>query len=633
MPKDDILLTEGESKSYDIYREVLRDAHCWAVLQKRWLAVVGREWEVVPASDRRIDKKAADMVRTQLEAIGSYQEEVEGKDYIPNLSSGFDQLCYGLLRGELYGFQPAEIIWDTDGKEVYAKQVKTKTPRRFIYTVGEKGYRFRLLTPDSPVEGIPLPPQKFIIHTVFNEDDNPYGWGLGYRLFYPVYYKRMLARFSLVYADKYGTPTGIGKYPSSQPSLKEEILEAMDRMAQQSGIAIPQGAEFSYVTPSGTGTDIYAALMDYYDREMSKAVLGETGSTDQQGTGGSRARDQVGNEVRIEIAKGSADLLGYTLRNSLSKWITQYNFGNRAEPPGIWRKFPELEEREDLNSRAQRDSTIATMMELKPTRRYIEETYGIELEEPKPEEDEGGGLASELGAIFGNTEQSAEEQTPEVQEFKEEPSFNPKQIISWNGLSIGLQYLPGDQRFGKVLKSGYGHIRGLMGADRKSLDVYLHKNAIAGNERYKTLYRITQLNKEGEFDEYKIMAGYSTKANAKKAYLEVAPNELFGEIRAINISELQQYRKGKIKDAAEEYSEQAIEAVLPEIDKWRRRINKEVQAVNRLPLNSEAKFAELQERLYSLYSELNEDKYTEVLGEAIAAAEVTGRWEIIKQED
>ena len=399
-PKDSILLDRGSYRGYQILRDVLKDPHCFAVLQKRWLSVVEREIEIIPASSKRIDRKAADLVKYQLGAIASYDEETEGSELIPNIYGGFDQVCYNLLKGEFYGFQPAEIIWGSSGQEIYVKQVKDKSPSRFIYLGGDKGYRFRLLTAQEPIDGAALPGKKFIIHVFHPEDDNPYGWGLGGRLFYPVLFKRKLAEFSLVYAEKFGSPTGKATYPKDREDLRDILLEASQNIAQESGIVVPEGCEFEWMSVQGQGVDLYTNLMDYFDREISKTVLGETGSTDQQGSGGSRARDQVGNEVRIEITKASADFLMNTVNRTLVRWITWYNFGDRAKPPTVWRKFPELESKQDLNARAQRDNTISNMMGLKPTRKYIEETYQIELEEQTEQQQNQEDLQNDLSAIF-----------------------------------------------------------------------------------------------------------------------------------------------------------------------------------------------------------------------------------------
>lgn len=539
-PKDGVLIDRGSTKGFEALRDVMRDPHTFAVLQKRWGAVVEREYEVIPASDKRIDKKAAELVERQLKAIGSFDEELDEGELVPNIYGGFDQVCYNLLKAELYGFQPAEIIYGTNGTEIYPKQIKDKSPGRFVYLAGDKGYRFRLLTLKSPWNGVKLPPKKFITHTFHPEDDNPYGWGMGGRLFYPVMFKRKLAEFALVYADKFGSPTGKATYPHGREDLRDKLIEAMKDVAQEAVIVVPEGCNFEWMTIAQGGGDVYTNLMDYFDREISKTVLGETGSTDQQGSGGSRARDQIGNEVRIEITKQSADFLSDTLNNTLLKWLTWYNFGDQAQPPTVWRKFPELEQKEDLNGRSQRDSTISTMMELKPTRKYIEETYSIELEEKTEEEQQQGGLNNQLSGIF---DQSNEEQgtSNESEAVELSESFNfasAKQILKWNGLEIGVENNPGDRRHDKVLKSGYGHIRGTKGADGMALDVYFHRDV--PNPDIKTsdkLFKITQLDQNGNFDEHKYMAGYASKTAAKQAYLAQMPKAFFGGIKKVTIND------------------------------------------------------------------------------------------------
>ena len=171
---------------------------------------------------------------------------------------------------------------------------------------------------------------------------------------------------------------------------------------------------------SSAGSGVYETLLKYYDLEISKAVLGETGSTDQSSSGGSRARDQVGNEVRIDISKADADLLSETINATLVRWDVRANLPE-AKLPKVWRVFPELQKEDDLNSKASRESTIVNFMGLKPSIRYIEETYGLPLEEP--EEEKGNPLED----LFGTSEDSpspTEQQTKQKAQSEEENTGN-----------------------------------------------------------------------------------------------------------------------------------------------------------------------------------------------------------------
>jgi len=45
---DPTLRTESQGKGLKLYDEVDRDPHAGAVLQSRYLAVIGKDWEVLP---------------------------------------------------------------------------------------------------------------------------------------------------------------------------------------------------------------------------------------------------------------------------------------------------------------------------------------------------------------------------------------------------------------------------------------------------------------------------------------------------------------------------------------------------------------------------------------------------------
>jgi phage gp29-like protein len=103
-----------------------------------------------------------------------------------------------------------------------------------------------------------------------------------------------------------------------------------------------------------SGIDSYEKLVRYMDEQISEVVLGETGTTNQSGDSGSRARDEIGNEVRLETAKYDADALCEVLNETLVKWIIDFNMPG-APYPRLWRDFSEPE---DLVQKAQRDKSL-----------------------------------------------------------------------------------------------------------------------------------------------------------------------------------------------------------------------------------------------------------------------------------
>jgi len=350
--QDDTLISRGGGKGLKIYDEIERDCHAFAVLQKRKLAIIAREWQLLPASSSALDKKACDLVKEQLQ----------------NLK--FDQVCLKMLDATLKGYSVGEIIWTTDGSEIVASKVKVKPQRRFIFDEDQEP---RLVTLTNLWPGEPLPLRKFIVHRYGEkDDDNPYGLGLGYRLFWPVFFKRQDITFWLTFVDKFASPTAMGEYPNGTSDAdQKKLLNSLSAISSEAGIIVPQGMMVKFLEAARSGSiDTYERLARYMDEQISECVLGETLSTNI-GNSGSLAAAKTHNEVRLELARGDSDLLSDTINETLIRWLVELNVPG-ANPPKLWRDF---DEGEDLKIRSDMDKNL-TEMGFEAAEQYINETYG-----------------------------------------------------------------------------------------------------------------------------------------------------------------------------------------------------------------------------------------------------------------
>ncbi len=348
---DDTLIQRGGGKGLQIYDQIERDARAYSVLQKRKRAPIAREWYVEAADDSPLAVKAADLVERQIKNIN------------------IDQVTLDQSDATLKGYAVGEIMWVVVKGEVTATKVLPKEQRRFKFA---DDYSLRLLTWDHLVEGITVPERKFIVHRFGAKDGNPYGVGLGRQLFWPTFFKRKDVSFWLIYADKFAMPTLLGKYaPGAQPGEKSTLLATLRAVAHDAGVALPDNQTIEMLEASRSGgSDTYERLARYMDEQIAEIVLGETLTTNV-GSSGSLAAGQVHNEVRLELAKGDADLISETFNESLVKWIVDLNLPG-APYPKLFRQF---QEEEDLNQRAERDTKIYGLG-FKPTPEYIRQTYG-----------------------------------------------------------------------------------------------------------------------------------------------------------------------------------------------------------------------------------------------------------------
>jgi phage gp29-like protein len=542
---DEVLQGRGRGE-YKAYDDLLKDGHCFSVLQKRYLAIIAREWSVQPASDDAIDKKAAEMVKYHLESLSARADDDD------LTATGFDRTCYNLLDAILKGFKPAEILWQVDGKEFYPNQIKTRNQQRFNFAINEAGkWELRMLTLEDMIDGEAvnkLYPKKFFTHICGATDDNPYGVGLGRTLWWNVFFKKQGIKFWLNFVEKFAFPTAIGKYKrGASKEQKNTLLEALDAIATDAGVAIPDDLEIILLEASRSGSiSSYESLCKYMDGEISKTVLGETLTT-EMGSTGSYAAANTHNEVRKELTKADSDLLSDTLNRTLIKWDVQLNLPD-AKPPRLWRNF---EEAEDLNGRSDRDKTLFDMG-FKLKAESLTEIYGDYYESVEQTGGDGGATADEqflANSGVGDSEQATETDTTDMSESLNFGSIIDR-VLKWNGLSIGVEFLPRQVRFpgrkhSKKLRSGYGHLRGLIGSDSEALDCYIYpgllKDEPEGSDR---IFQVTQLSLEdGDFDEYKFMLGYASLKAARVAYLTEMPIDFLGGIQEVAIDNLEQYRR------------------------------------------------------------------------------------------
>ncbi|MGH3802458.1 MAG: DUF935 domain-containing protein [Stenotrophomonas sp.] len=357
LPFDSVLRNRG---GYDlqIYEQVLSDPEVKTTFGSRQDSVVACEWQVEPGGDKRIDRVAADYLREQLHNVG------------------WDNVTRKMLFGVFYGYAPAEILYKVDGSRIGLEAIKVRNRRRFRF--GKEG-DLRLLTQSQMAEGVPASAPYFWNYCCgADHDDEPYGLGLAHWLYWPVLFKRNGLKFWLIFLEKFGMPTAVGKYEAEATDAeRNKLLQATRAIQTDSGIIMPKGMELMLLEAGRSGTADYKAMQDYMDATIQKVVLGQTAST--QGTPGKLGNDQLQREVRADIIKADADLVCESFTRGPARWLTEWNFPGAAIP----RVFRVTEESEDLDAMASRDEKLLRLG-YRPKQVYIEQTYGPNYETVQP---------------------------------------------------------------------------------------------------------------------------------------------------------------------------------------------------------------------------------------------------------
>jgi len=347
--RDDILIEEGGGgpRAIEQYTRLFNDSAVISAWEKLVGEIIQREWHVYPTSDSDKDEEVAEFVRQTLYHLGTNTRQSRGRDMLVSSNTGFNAFVKGMAESLILGMSVGEICWIRQGSYVVPSEIKIRDPRRFQFILNEDGsISPRIITIQSPVEGMPIPLRSMVIHRhwAYNNLADPYGTGLGRQLYSLVEFRRTLLSFWLQYADKHTTPTAVGKFSLGTPEEEvKSLFTALQRLGQETAIVVPDEMSIDYLT-SDSRADVYQNLISYIDQQISFLINGEA-TVGAEGTGvGSYARDQIADSVRIRKSKSFSDQLDETINATLIRWIVELNYPG-SSVPRISRDFSDIEQR------------------------------------------------------------------------------------------------------------------------------------------------------------------------------------------------------------------------------------------------------------------------------------------------
>ena len=337
------LLREAETPGYgasEPYLELAErmeetDLHYLGELQTRRRQLVQIGVKIEPVSDEPQDVADADLVKTFFE-----------RDTLENE-------LYDLLDGIAKGYAVSEIVWETSEKQWMPKQLKWRLPQWFDWDY-ETGSRLLLRNytdtgppsrdptqPFASVSGggwVELAPFKFVTHVVSSKSGLPIRGGLARAAAWAWMFKHYGLIDWARFAESYGQPLRLGKYPpGSSPDDLAILYRAVRMISADAAAILPQGMEIDFPAVSDVAgrSEVYKDFVEYVDRQVSILILGQTLTT-QAGPSGSYSLGQVHNLVRHDIEQSDGRQLAATLRRDIVKPIVLLNRGERDAYPRVF---------------------------------------------------------------------------------------------------------------------------------------------------------------------------------------------------------------------------------------------------------------------------------------------------------
>ncbi|MEM7671404.1 MAG: DUF935 family protein, partial [Pseudomonadota bacterium] len=298
-----------------------RNPHYLGVLGTRRRSVSQLDITVEPATDSTADERIAETIRKWLSR----------KELALELFDILDAI------GKGYSF--TEIIWETSMGQWRPQRLEWRDPRWFRFD------RADLATPrmlDDNGQELPLPAFKFIFAQMKAKSGLALRSGLARTATWNWMFKAYTERDWAIFTQTYGQPLRVGKWgPGASEADKDTLFRAVSEIAGDCAAIIPDSMMIDFIESKNVGasTDHYERRADWLDKQTSKAVLGQTATTDAE-TGGLGSGKEH-REVQEDIETADACALSAIINRDLVRPFVDLEFGPQQDYPILTIARPE----------------------------------------------------------------------------------------------------------------------------------------------------------------------------------------------------------------------------------------------------------------------------------------------------
>ena len=301
-----------------------RDLHYVGVLGTRRRSVAQLPFTVEPGDDSAEAERHAQQLRDWLK-----RDELQ--------TDLFDVLdCIGK------GYSGTEIMWETSSGDWMPARLERRDPRWFRFADHDLSTPMRL---DEHGQKVPLEGGKFIWAQIAAKSGLPLRSGLARIVAWAWMFKAFTQRDWAIFTQTYGQPVRVGKWGAgASEEDKRTLFRAVANIAGDMAAVIPESMQIDFIESGNVGaaSNNYKDRSDWLDMQVSKAVLGQTATTDAV-TGGLGSGKEH-RQVQEDIERSDAGALAGILNRDLVRPFVQLNFGPQKNYPRIKIARPDEED-------------------------------------------------------------------------------------------------------------------------------------------------------------------------------------------------------------------------------------------------------------------------------------------------
>ena len=311
-----------------------KDLHLLCERDKRKNVILNLDFDVQPASDDARDGTVADFVRDFFAGMADWD------DCVTSLQDAVGK-----------GYAALETFWDITEGQAVPEKFEFIEQLRFTF-LGHDGNlrRCPLLLSDAQPNGGEIPPWKVVFHEYGGKSGNPMRAGIYRVAAWMVLFKHYSIKDWIVFCEVFGMPLRLGKYsPGATEDDKRALVAAISSLGTDAAGIISESTQIEFIeTVRTASSDLYSAVTNFCNREISKGLLGQTLSA-EVGEKGSYAAGKVHDGIRLDLLQADGRALAATVRNQIIRPLVGFNFGWDTPLP----KYEAvLNEEEDLAKKA-----------------------------------------------------------------------------------------------------------------------------------------------------------------------------------------------------------------------------------------------------------------------------------------
>lgn len=358
--QDEIVLQKGSAE----YAKMYRDPDVKAAISTKAFGVISKGYQITPAIGA--DEPDYEQAKQQADFVEMTLDNMPG-----NLTDKIEEMLRDCM---IYGCTISEKLWSWDKEYslLVMSNIKVKDPT--LYEVDQDVYGNVLkLFVKSRGEKKEVDSSKFIRAAYNPEHDNFYGESDMRSAYLYWFIKSKLVRWWAAYLEKFAVPPVKGSVPAgTTEAAKTELLNVLSSFQQETAIVIPDDVIVELMESSGKSSSEFAVALDYFGKQITKSILGQTLATEQNSNTGSLAQAKVHQDTLVSYITKMKNMVETIINEQVIKDIIDYNFAERYYPQFI---LP-LDEK-DMQSLAQTIYQLITCGEVQPGETWVREYLGL----------------------------------------------------------------------------------------------------------------------------------------------------------------------------------------------------------------------------------------------------------------